>query len=32
VFPIYSEFIKANLKLKQNYGFSDEAATEQPAG
>ena len=28
VFPIYSEFIKANLNLKQNYGFSDEAAAE----
>ena len=28
VFPIYSEFIKANLNLKQNYGFSDEAVAE----
>ena len=28
VFPIYSEFIKANLNLKQNYGFTDEAAAE----
>jgi hypothetical protein len=28
VFPIYSEFIKANLNLKQNYGFSDEASAE----
>lgn len=32
VFPIYSEFIKSNLNLKQNYGFSDEAANDQPAG
>ena len=32
VFPIYSNFIKSNLNLRQNYGFSDEAATEQPAG
>ena len=28
VFPIYSEFIKANLNLKQNYGFTDDAAAE----
>ena len=28
VFQIYSEFIKANLNLKQNYGFTDEAAAE----
>ena len=32
VFPIYSEFIKSNLNLKQNYGFSDDAANDQPAG
>lgn len=32
VFPIYSEFVKANLKLKQNYGFSDESSVVQPAG
>ena len=28
VFPIYSEFIKANLNLKQNYGFADAAPAE----
>lgn len=28
VFPIYSNFIKANLNLKQNYGFTDEVAAE----
>ena len=32
VYPIYSEFTKSNIKLVQNYGYSDEAATEQPAG
>ncbi len=28
VFPIYSEFIKSNLNLKQNYGFTDGASAE----
>jgi len=32
VFPIYADFVKSNIKLVQNYGFSDESATEQPAG
>ena len=32
VFPIYTEFITSNVKLKQNYGFSDDSSTEQPAG
>ena len=32
VFPIYSEFIKSNLNLKQNYGFTDEASSDTPAG
>ena len=32
VFPIYTEFVQSNIKIKQNYGFSDESASEQPAG
>jgi len=26
VFPIYSEFVQSNVKLIQNYGFSDESS------
>ena len=32
VFPIYYEFVQSNVNIKQNYGFVDEAETEQPAG
>jgi hypothetical protein len=27
VFPIHTDFVQANVKIKQNYGFSD--ATEE---
>lgn len=32
VFPIYSNFCKSNIKLVQNWGYTDDAATDQPAG
>ena len=28
VFPIYTEFVQSNVKLKQNYGFSDATEDE----
>lgn len=30
VFPIYTEFLQSNIKLVQNYGFSDTSTTDQP--
>lgn len=30
VMPINSEFIQSNIKLKQNFGFSDQSETVQP--
>jgi hypothetical protein len=29
VFPIYTEFVQSNVKLKQNYGFSDATEDEE---
>jgi hypothetical protein len=29
VFPIYTEFVQSNVKLVQNYGFSDEETSEE---
>jgi hypothetical protein len=29
VFPIYTEFVQSNVKLVQNYGFSDEDTSSE---
>ncbi len=32
VFPIHTDFVQSNVKIKQNYGFSDESSGDNPSG
>ena len=32
VFPIHTDFVQANIKIKQNYGFSDASDEDNPSG
>ena len=32
VFPIHTDFVQSNVKLVQNYGFSDSTDDDNPSG